>query len=344
MQWLLPIRRRTYEGADGFGRLLADSEADAKYVSLVPITSTAELLIHPTAFKTVAGYRFNVAACRQISSLVCGGLPTVLFSLLPNTPSPTPEAELGLLRIYNQAVKLAGANAVGFKLVVDKRGGHVVGVVGRTYKFVSNAEVLRLAARYFKQAQPGYVLMKAELNNRELSLLASRRGASVNSDGVSFKQGLALYNSETTKRAIFAPQVLFDSLTKSYSYEPESSANRMIHRRKKQFAVQLESLVTAAFQAGSFLETAANRHQELVKMPLSPVDKREAALHSISRRLLSRKLNALPVERVIASLGLIREPTRWDVYRAMVAVAGEFRSTERQLRMAAFRFLYKGEL
>lgn len=344
MRWLVPVRRKRYAVSEGFSQLLTDCRADAKHTELVPVRRLTDLLVHPTAYQTAAGYRFNVSAFRQVAGLLCGGLPTVLFGLLSSTTASIDEAEAGVLRIYNQAVKLMGGVAVNHRLVLDKRSGHVVGLVGRSYKYVPNAEILNLASKYFKQAYPSYAMMRAELVNRELFLLATRKEAGVRHDGVEFRQGLAVYNSETTKRAIFTPRVLFDSSTKSYSHEPESKDNRMIHRRRKQFAVQLEGQITAAFQGGAFLEEAVQRYRDTMKIALSPVDKQDAVIQSISMRLVSQKLNALPVERVIASLRQVRELTRWEVYRSMVTVAGEFRSTERQLRMAAFRFLIKGTL
>lgn len=354
MRFLVPIRQISFGGPLGFSQLRATCREDASNTELKVITDPRELLLHPLAGMTRARLKFNGVAFQQLCSEMSGGL----FSLLAGLESDmagtlTQENAVGrqrqLIGIYNTVVKCVGGKLVGRRLVVDRRAvgtaeGVVVGAVGRHYRYVANADLLQAVASHVAGERNRYGMIKAELKNRDLFVLLGRRAASVTADGVVLRDGTAVYNSETTRRAIFLPNVLFDSETSSYSHATESSDNKLVHRKKKKFEQHLDAVVQVAFSADSILEQARGRVVEARRAELGNESNRELTLRKISGRLIERKVNAMPVERVISLLTRGGRISQWSLYAALLRAAVDYSSSERRLRMTAYRYLIESRL
>lgn len=340
--FLAPVRQLQWRaGPSSFSELHKICKEDAAATELVPVANLSQLLLHPKAGNTPERLRFNQLAFRDLCGLVCPGLPAVIRELNRCKPSTDEPHQIKMLQIYNAVIKLLGDRIVGHRLVVDRRANVIVGVVGRSYRYVSNHELLQSAAGYFSNST--YVLTNATLWNRDLSMVCTQQKLVARSGEINFQQGLALYNSETTKRAIYAPRIVFDSGSGSYAMETEKITNKLIHKRKKKFAQQLDQLLLTAFRGDNLLPDVCRRHIELTKESLGSSANRPVVVASISSKLIRRQINSMPTERIANMLSQVKALSGWDLYTSLVAVASDFKSSERLLRTAAFEYLMKGK-
>lgn len=343
MHWLARPRVVALDNQTSFSALIKLCKSDEASTVLDRIEDRQQLLLHPVAGKTTCGYTFTAPAFRQVCAELAGGSYAVLRSLLEEAPENDRKAAAAVLQIYNSMVRIAGNRLHGYSYVKDKSKGVIVGVVGRKYKFVSNYELLSNVATYFRGNRLRYKIVKGRFWNRDLFMLCLSNRDPVNCGPMHLLEGVSIYNSETTKNAIFIPRVLFDSETTSYSQEPETKQNRLIHRRKKNFGQSLQEVASYSFKAGSLVEELRETCLRRLSETVCPAEKNKLAAQYWTNELLKLQLNALPVSHAVSVFKRDELVTRWDFYKSLVRAATDFHSSERQLRTVAFQYL-RGDL
>lgn len=342
MRWVVPVTSSKYGAASGFARLYDDCLELEKDTELVRVNDPSQFLIHVQFGTTADGWKFNTQAFTQACQMVSPGLGQLCQHLWSESSSPADLRQKVILTTYNNAVKLIGKGVVGRKFVVNKKTGVIVGVVGRTYKYVPNAELLRIVRSKFSN-NGDYAMVKAVLWNRDLMMLSIRKSAQQNLRDLTFRQGLALYNSETTRQAIYVPRAIFDTETRGYSLEPESKSTRLIHRKTKGFNQKLDEVVMQGFSGGDLLELAVQKYREMVSHVLFDRGNQSMVIPKIMSRLITKSVSTFPTERVINLLTSKAQCTRWDLYKSLVSTAGDFTGSERSLRNIAYGYLMQGK-
>lgn len=340
--FLVPIRRERFSGSQGFSQLLAVCAKDRSNTELVQIKSAAELLLRPDG-TTSAGYRLNTQAFNLVCDYVSPGLNSLCRNLWDKSAVAVRLRQSTIIQIYNNSVRLRGRGLRGLRLVLDKSNGVVVGAVGRNYRYLSNSDLLQMVSPRFRSAD-SYEMVQATLSNRDLYLLSVQRSITKDVEGISFRQGLAIFNSETTRQAIYLPKVVFDSQSRGHSFEPENKTTKLIHRKSKRFTQRLDEVLTTAMQDDDLLDRVASSCSELIKQSCFPAGGLQKYRGQVVSKLEARKITVLPTERVLSLLGSLSRPSKWDFYQSLVVTANDFRGSSRLLRTVAFEFLLKGKL
>lgn len=246
-----------------------------------------------------------------------------------------------LIQTYRTSLEMLGKKLVGDRLVVDESRQEVVGVVGRKYKFVANLELIQAANRFFAE-QGTFRAIKAVMRNRDMLLVGAHRDNKQRVGDVEFVQGVAVYNSETTRQAVYSPQLVFDNQSKTYAMQGQNSSNRMIHRQKKNFQIFLDELIQGAFRHESVLDMVVAGHRRLSGLPLFNRQTRAPVLQKLSKLLRENDIGARSVEFVIESLRGSDAATQWDVYRGLLLAAQKTALSDRLLRFTAWKMITKG--
>ena len=219
----------------------------------------------------------------------------------------------------------------------------VVGVVGRKYKYVSNFELLSMIKRNF-DGDGKFQAYYGQLRNRDICLLAVCKPVVKKLDGVSFRQGVGLFNSETTRQAIYVPRLVFDSISGTYSQQPATADNRLIHRSKKGFAETLDSVVTSAYVDKDQLDDVASGFSVCNSRRLwTDSEHRTKVILALVESLRDREVGVIGLNSVRSMLESRKVASLWDLYQSMVCTAAAGRS-ERSLRVCAFKLLITGSL
>ncbi len=341
MWFLQPIRKHVFRGPQCFAQMSALVAHQAKNTKLVRIATPIDVDINPNTGKTVSGLTFNITAFQQL----CGALSAGLYPLLADVWAKSHLSELDKKRRFALVLRASldsiGKELVGHRLVVDSQTSEVVGVVGRKYKFVANGEILGSLTRHFAETG-SYRSVSATLNNRDVLLVGVRKTEVKRVADIEFRQGVAIYNSETTRQAIYAPQLIFDSVSQTYSMQGQSESNRMIHRSKKNFAIFLDDLLQGAVKHDSLLDKVVASQRQLVSQPLCDRSNRPKVLTELAKKLKEREIGARSIEIVTHALTQVDRATHWDLYRSLLLAASRTLGSDRAIRMTAFHMLIKG--
>lgn len=342
--WFLCTRAPIeFKSAHAYSRLLEVCRLHASNTVLIPVTDLQQLMISEKGV-TPSQYRWEFMAFQQLCNSLAGGLFAALSTLWKvGEHLPVDDRRKTLLRTYHNALKLGIKEVTGTKLVVDKSDKTIVGVVGRTYKYVSNFDLLSMLSRNFGD-RGNYVSGYSSIRNRDICLLGICRDVSRHANGVVFRQGVGVFNSETTRQAIYVPRLVYDSVTRSYSVEPANPDNRLIHRSKKGFAQSLDSVVSSAFVSKDNLDDVIAGFSRLTKTALwTGGESKAKVLRELIAGLDSIEVGVLAQNAVRSALEGMGTATLWDFYQslALTAVAGR---SDRTLRTCAFKLLVSGSL
>lgn len=313
-------------------------ESDERSTEVIPINQASQVLIHPESGKLVnGGYEFNTEAFRQICTTIGGNLNGVLSTVWRGSGDKPVVKREALLKVYNNLARLRLGELTKYRLVVDTTSREVVGVVSRKYQRVPN---LLLLQETWPGVSEKFVAVQAAMENRDLFLLLRRTDSSVKGgDGV-WAQGIALYNSETSRRAIYVPRVVYDSGTKSYSLAAESKTNRLVHRKSKGFHQILDSVLQTAIQQPVMtkLIAAASGWRS---QPASPGGGAAKTVLKLQRYLLARGFSTAVVDHILQQLrgDDSKGISRRQVYSAVLTTADQSVSSSRSLRILASTFL-----
>jgi len=336
-------RKLSFAGRASLQELRLVCEADERHTEIISVGRPAQVLLHPDTGMTAAeGLRFNAPAFRQVCQVVGGNLNGVLAGIWSESKSPDALKRDTLLRVFNNILKLRFESLLKYQLVVDQAAGEIVGLVSRKYQRVPNVELL---SEVVAAASGTYQVVQARVDNRDMFVLFSRSGSAVAAADGTWSQGLAVYNSETSKRAVHLPLAVFDSVTKSYCLEAETKSNRLIHRKSKGFHQTLDAVVQTAVRRDGVVGplVSASSVGWRSGSVIHGVTKLQA-LQKIKRGLVSKGFSATVIERVAHLLGSADIPsiTRRSLYISLLTVADESVSSSRLLRVFASTLLSKG--
>ena len=178
----------------------------------------------------------------------------------------------------------------------------------------------------------------------DVCLLGMCRSIIRRSGSVSFRQGVGVFNSETTRQAIYVPRLVYDSVSATYSIQPASPDNRLIHRSKKGFAESLDSVVSSAFVSRDNLDDVIAGFSKLCRSTLWTVPEgRAKVVRSLLDGLSNYEVGVVAQNSIRSVLDSKRVATLWDFYQSLVLTAVAGRS-ERTLRTCAFKLLLSGSL
>lgn len=346
MRWMGSIDQKTFAQVH-FSELLSWCQETHKNTQLVPVEHARHLMLHPKTGQTVQGLRFNLLAFRQACEEICAGLHTVVADLSESCKAlDLEDSDASVLQIYNAVVSLVGDRLSRHRFVLDTSTSTIVGIVSRKYQYISNYQLLQMGSKWFRGPGAEMRMLRAKIYNRDLFVLGMQSSEAVKvGPDLTFRQGIVMYNSETTRRAVFCPRAVFDSQTKSFCFQPADRQNRMAHVKSKYFESRLEDLVFRAFQTSVSAQDLISRAAQLSKSEICPVAKLESVAEAIKRKLTEADVNVRPTDYVLDEMAKSRPTvTQWDLYRSLVLSAERFNSSERQLRMLAFTYLMKGQL
>lgn len=340
MWFLKPIQTQEFSGAESFSEIRNLIISNHNRTSIVPLDNPSDCNINSDSGLTVKGFRFNVAAFQQMCQNIASGLYSVLFNLWSDSQLPEDQKNKLLLNIYRSAIQLSGRSITKYKFVVDFSKMEIVGVVGRKYKFVPNTEIIKSIQTYFNKGGD-YVSIKATMRNRDLQIVAIRKGMQKRLGDIEFRQGVAIFNSETTRQAIYLPQLVFDSQSKSYSMEAADKENRLIHRAKKRFSQILAGVIDSAIHSASILDKCADNYTKLSRQVICDRSNTSDFLLKYQKSLQRYDITSVSASDVVNRLKTLEYVTHWDLYKSLVISANTMRSSERQLRLLAFEILNK---
>lgn len=335
VDFLLPVRKLVF-GRNDWSSLYGCCKDDDSATKHHRVTDIADLAINPKTGETVShGLKYNRQAFRQVCSIISGGLYTDLSSVYDEAQAGDAEK---IIRAFNN---LAGASIVRLqrtKIVIDDRSNEITGLVGLRYYRVSNFELVDTIRPYI--APSSHMFMEAELVNRELSAVLSRPSSRSTVKGVHWAEGLALFNSETTKRAVAVPRALLDSATRSFSMAEETQENRMIHRRRKQFRQHLDAMLVGAVSQDPWLHECEEKITKLVSSRLSAKGV-ESMLVSCKSRLQEAGVGPRLAERLDDYIKSRVEDVRpIDFYFALLSIASKSKGASRIIKNVAYRMVY----
>lgn len=344
MDWLVKPRRIDFNNPK---RCLSEVSQvcsdDERGTQLVNISEIAQVLLSPKTGRTInGGLRFNTESFRQLCSLIGGSLMLVFNNVWSTSTESELEKRNTLIRVFNNLVKLQFTQLESLRFVVAGESREIVGLVSRKYQRVPNIDLIHQLRVGVEQGR--FKPLQARLYNRDLFLLLSKRNSSIELRDGKWSQGLSVYNSETTKSAIYIPQAVFDSQSRSYSIFPESKENRIIHRKTKGFHQSLDAIVQTAMGHALVRDFIADgvvwRSQPVVSD--ASID---ASVSRIKKQLVKVGFGVAVVERVE---GFLRKSdakviTRRMLYTTLLRVADLSSRSNRQLRSFANKTFLKLE-
>lgn len=342
----MPIRRAEFQGPNGWTRLRQLLEYESKNTRLVPIREAADVMFHQETGLTATGhFRVNTEAFSQLCYLISGGLYRNFANVFELSEKPIAVRQAGILRAYNSLMSISFDRVRNHRYVLDAAQNCVVGVVGPKYEFVPNVRLVQESNPWLTGiVKPSYKLLSAKLRNRDLRVILVRKEQAMADRGIRYAQGMAMYNSETTKRAVFLPQLLFDAETNSFSMEGETRVNRLIHRKRKNFANLLSDVIRGAVTYDLLLSEWVAGIRILRRTPIKPGASNAQVVGIVERRLTAKDISSGTIDmvlRLISEAGPDDVPTRWQLYRALIMAADKFGESERVLRQLAFSILSK---
>ncbi len=349
MQWLIPVRRVEFTGPTGWADLRKLVEAEAKATALIPIREPIQVMIRPDTGVTAGdGLRVNAEAFSQLCYLLSGGLFRNFANVYELSEKPNPERQAGVLKAYNAMMTISFERVIGHRFVVDKNTKCALGIVGSKYQFVPNVRLVQETNPWLTGVtKPAYKLISARMRNRDLRVIMVRKDEAVKDQGIPYAQGLAMFNSETTKRAVFLPQLCFDGETGSFSMENDSKTNRLIHRKRKGFAALLSDVIRDSINHELQLQDWLSSIRILRRTPIRPAHASAQVAASVERRLAAKDIGSAAIDLVLRYLTEASGdgvPTKWMLYRALVMAAESFGDSERVLRQLAYGVLEKANV
>lgn len=205
--------------------LTAALAASTKATLVAEVGSIAELKLGDDGLLR-NGYRFTTNGLKQICTLICPGLYSLLVDvagLRRDVDSPRDEYSLSVaVALYNRLLGLRSDRFFrGHRLVRDTKAKLVEGVLGPSYALVENSEVLARAVEA-ASARPGDLTFKmAVLCERLLMVrfVAAVPIVELDEDDL-FHSGLHVINSEIGGKSTFrAALVLWRAYDDSYAMD-----------------------------------------------------------------------------------------------------------------------------
>ena len=187
-----------------------------------------------------------------------------------------------------------------------------------------------------------YLPVVCRLDNCDLFALLMRPETRLTCKDGRWTQGVAVFNSETTTSAVYVPQAVFDSETRSYALLPDDATNKVIHRKKKGFAQHLDGVVQGAIQHDSIINRVIFSAEWRAVKTTGSVAK---TVEKLKRKLASEGVGGVALERLSVRLAEVAGRSngtlsRRQIYSSLLGVADEL-SQSRQLRVfAAQNFLW----
>lgn len=342
MEFVVPSRRLSFVRGQ-FADLLTTCEEDARATEIIRVDELGLVALHPQTGRTVSGgLQYNKDAFRQVCAILSGGLNACLITAERETGLPAKDSRSCVIRAFNNFCRLGEDRIRRYKLVVDRRNGEIVGLIGLKYRRVANAEIVRTVGPFLAARHPSqHVFIRADVRNRDLFSLFAKPTTVRGESQVDWVEGLAVFNSETTKRAVALPSALLDSRTGGFSSQPEDETNRLIHRKRKGFDQLLHQLVVDAFNRQSWLPDLCPKIRALAKQTHDVGPPLEALHKRCQLFLASSDVGPILTERVVRAIkhGDRRGTTSLDFYFALLTVADESMSAARQLRTLAYSIL-----
>jgi len=336
MDWLLKPRKVEYHGRSSFESILSAVAEDDATRKLIPITELQQIVLSPVTGRTPAGrLGFNSRAFRQVCSVIGGNLYGSLAIAFKLADMPDEKKRQLAIRAYNNFVRLRFDELQRYRLVVNTASKEILGIVGRKYQVVTNSDLLFMCRPFVKSGK--YVPITSRLDNCDLFTLLIRPETSLTCRDGKWTQGIALFNSETTTSAVYFPQAVFDSKSRSYSVLPDDPGNRVIHRKKKQFSQHLDGVVQGALQHESIIpKIILDLDWRLTMIPKRQIP---ALLVKVKSQLVADGVGVAIVDRVMHLLRMYGEAnglSRRTIYSTLLEVAEEAGSS-RPLRVFAAR-------
>lgn len=339
MWFLKPTAKLEFHGITAFELLLNETSKQTKATQLVRIDELSQLIVNESGL-SADGLSWTTAAFQQLCVKVSGGLFSMLASLWADSDLPQADRARAFLRIYHNSVSMVKSKLIGLRLVVDKVEKLIVGVVGGRYKFVANSELLRMVHKQFASSGD-YRSFYASLNHRDMCLIGASKSLFRRDSDIVFRQGVAIFNSETTRQAVYVPQLIFDSVSGGYSVEPVTTKNRLVHRPKRGFAQELDATVSSAMHCKTGIEQAVDGYKRCAgELLWRSGEEKAVRLPGILAMLRDKEIGALAINTVNRSLEGLRSASLWDLYQSLVVTAATGRS-ERILRVNAYKLLHK---
>lgn len=341
MNFLSPVRSKSFHGSDDFADLMDLVQGDEMFTKPVFISNMQQLLLRPQTGRTVTdNWQFSRVAFQQLCRIISGGLYRTLIDCYSKTESPSRQRQDTVIRVYNNLLNLRFSKLPRLRVFIDTRTREVVGVVSGSYQFVSNHDVLLHFAYGVKQKRLKFV--EAKIQHREMFSLFERTDPPLHLRAIDWRTGVAAINSESSRLAIHVPQAVFDSKTGSFSLEPATKTNRIVHRKKKRFLEDLDGIISDSIsrkEVGSLI-------QQSIRSPATwsrvrPSGKSDQWNRRFRQQLTDAGVASKLIDAVLEyAFGTKPGANRFDLYSAMLSVADMSFSGGRPLRFCAYRLMF----
>lgn len=263
-----------------------------------------------------------------------------------------------LAKVTNQLLVHRADALQGYRMIYAEDRMQLDGVVGRTYKLVSNADIYEQFGQSCEllSGNPQYVA--GYLQGREMTAVHLSKTTAFRCGDVVFRHGAMVQNSETAGRAIRSACVLMDSVTKTWSSDRFYADTRVKHVRGAKLR---DRMMQSADNLRTYQADLDNVEEDVYWAMSAPLvqDGSDAEMKTFASRFAARAdrlgVSATAAKQILSSLRkpsaapgrggyLTRQvvPTVFDLYVACLEYAKAV-NVQRSipLRQLAFSLLFR---
>jgi hypothetical protein len=346
---IVPVRKIEFVGEPGKANLQARLAADAKYLRVLRVSQAREVFLGANG-KMAGQYEMTTIGANQYLTAVAKGLPQLVrFMLSADAGHAVVPATLYpvLAKTINQIASHRQDSLVDCRAILSEDRKQLDGFVGRSYCLVPNAEVNEQFALSCELLRGTPQFYTAAVYGRDVTIVHVSRRQSATVNGVVFKPGAVMQNSETAGRAIRSACVLIDSVTKTWSADRFYPDTRVTHVKGSKLRDRM--MQSADNLRGHQIAIDEIEHDLAAAMSSPVIPERSVpAIESFKQKFTARAermgVSATTAEQVLSAIPFT-SPTTPSIFDAYVKCLNVARLVNVQrslpIRQLAFSLLFR---
>lgn len=297
-------------------------------------------------------YRLNTLGASQLFGEICPGFYSVVRALCNDDHEGINSQEVIPLicGTSNRIARHRFPQLEGCRVILDDERKELDGFVGRRYVLVKNSQVFNQFVQGCEMIRGNPEFFGAQLHGRDLTAtFAVTKPLASRQVDRRFYTGVAVQNRESAGRAVRAANIVYDSITQTWSADQFYTETRVPHTRGKRFRDKMMRMADALATRQPKQSVLLNRFGEASAIVLGPkLD--DSLLAKIGKRLAARassfNVNKTQIDQVLEDLRITKSGKcrLLDVYSACLRVATNGRvSNSLPLRQLAWNIVMAGE-